>query len=306
MNESIILHHYRGSPYSEKIRLMFGYTNTGWLSLLSPTQPPRPNLDPLTGGYRRIPVAQIGADIFCDTDLIARELARITQHPELDPGALRGRNATSLEQTETDALFAALNSIPPYRLVGSLLKSLGPVGAYRLIKDRQTAFSGGNLRRPKPKNAKQLFHAYLDGLETRLRERNWVNGDKPSSADFASYHPIWCHRFYGGRSRTGTNVSRWLQTMADFGHGVSREISRAEAFDAARNSQPRAVPETVADTPLAIGSPVAVAPDDYCVIPVEGTIAAVTESRIIVARETPEFGSLHVHFPRAGYTITAT
>jgi hypothetical protein len=60
VNQSIILHHYQGSPYSEKIRLMFGYTNTAWFSLLSPAQPPRPNLDPLTGGYRRIPVAQMG------------------------------------------------------------------------------------------------------------------------------------------------------------------------------------------------------------------------------------------------------
>ena len=76
MNDLMILHHYEGSPYSEKIRLMFGMTNTRWLSLSSPMRPPRPNLDPLTGGYRRIPVAQIGADIFCDTSLIAGEVAR--------------------------------------------------------------------------------------------------------------------------------------------------------------------------------------------------------------------------------------
>lgn len=306
MNESIIFHHYRGSPYSEKIRLMFGYTNTSWLSLLSPTQPPRPNLDPLTGGYRRIPVAQIGADIFCDTELIARELARITEHPELDPGALQGITSTLLEQTETDALFAALNSIPPYRLMGRILKTLGPVGAYRLVKDRQSAFSDGSARLPKPKMAKQLYQNYLDALEDRLQQRNWVNGDNPSSADFANYHPIWCHHFYGGRPlQARPKVSQWLQAMAAFGHGVKKDVSQADAFDAARSSQPRAVPQTVADAPVAIGSLVTVAPDDYCVIPVEGAIAAVTESRIILARETPEFGSLHVHFPRAGYTISA-
>jgi hypothetical protein len=28
--------------------------------------PPRPLLDPLTGGYRRVPVLQVGADIYCD------------------------------------------------------------------------------------------------------------------------------------------------------------------------------------------------------------------------------------------------
>ena len=83
MTESIILHHYDNSPYAEKIRLMFGFTNMSWSSLLSPAWPPRPNLDPLTGGYRRIPVAQIGADIFCDTALIAQEVARLVAAPLL-------------------------------------------------------------------------------------------------------------------------------------------------------------------------------------------------------------------------------
>ncbi len=306
MNQSIILHHYQGSPYSEKIRLMFGYTNTVWFSLLSPPQPPRPNLDPLTGGYRRIPVAQVGADIFCDTDLIACELARATQHPELDPTELRGCNATSLEQSEGDAAFAALNSIPPYRLLGSIVMALGPVGAFRLVKDRRTAFSDGNLRRPNPKRAKPMFDAYLDAIEARLQVGKWVNGDKPSLADFASYHPIWCYRFYGGKAlKTGPGVSRWLQDMAAFGHGIRRSISRADAFKAARESEPRELPESVADTPLPIGSRVKVAPEDYCVVPVVGKFAALTRDRIVLARETSEFGRLHVHFPRAAYSITA-
>ncbi|WP_231877010.1 glutathione S-transferase N-terminal domain-containing protein, partial [Oleiphilus sp. HI0067] len=78
MTESIILHHYDKSPYAEKIRLMFGLMNTSWQSLLSLPIPPRPNLDPLTGGYRRIPVAQIGADLICDTGLIAQEVSCLT------------------------------------------------------------------------------------------------------------------------------------------------------------------------------------------------------------------------------------
>src|SRR5689334_19212590 len=35
---------------------------------------PRPELMPMTGGYRRTPVLQIGADIYCDTQLILRVL----------------------------------------------------------------------------------------------------------------------------------------------------------------------------------------------------------------------------------------
>ena len=37
---------------------------------------PKPDLMPLTGGYRKTPVLQIGADIYCDTQLIMLELER--------------------------------------------------------------------------------------------------------------------------------------------------------------------------------------------------------------------------------------
>ncbi len=306
MTETIILHHYRGSPYSEKIRLMFGYAGMRWLSLLSPPQPPRPNLDPLTGGYRRIPVAQIGADIFCDTAIIANELARIAGRPELDPAGIDGPTTTRLEHGEGEVLGAALAAIPPYRLLTAILLSLGPVGAYRLVKDRQTAFRGGSSRQPRPQKAKGILQTHLQALEARLQGREWVDGDRPSLADFANYHPLWGHGHYGGgRLDTGPRVREWFRKVADFGHGVREEVSREQVFAAARDAAPRALPDSVDDAPVAPGSVVSVAPVDYCVIPVTGTVAALTAERIILARETQEFGTLHVHFPRAGYAITA-
>ncbi len=59
----IILYHYALSPFSEKIRAMLGYTGMSWESVTVREMPPRPQLDQLAGGYRRIPVAQIGADM---------------------------------------------------------------------------------------------------------------------------------------------------------------------------------------------------------------------------------------------------
>ena len=50
---------------------------------------------------------------------------------------------------------------------------------------------------------------------------------------------------------------------------------------------------------------VEVAPSDYGVLPVTGTLAAVTEDRIILARDNTELGKLHVHFPRAGYLLVS-
>ncbi|CAF0793916.1 unnamed protein product [Adineta ricciae] len=66
MSEELILHHYESSPFGEKIRLALGLKNLHWRSVINSVVPPRPFLTPLTGGYRRIPVLQIGADIYCD------------------------------------------------------------------------------------------------------------------------------------------------------------------------------------------------------------------------------------------------
>lgn len=80
---TLILHHYAMSPFSQKSRSMLGYAGLQWLSVITREMPPRPFLEHLTGGYRKIPVAQIGADIFCDTRTIATEIARLAGHPEL-------------------------------------------------------------------------------------------------------------------------------------------------------------------------------------------------------------------------------
>src|ERR1700759_1617078 len=72
----IILHHFDQSPFSEKIRLIFGLKNIAWTSVQISRIMPRPDLMPLTGGYRKTPVMQIGADIYCDTQIIVRELER--------------------------------------------------------------------------------------------------------------------------------------------------------------------------------------------------------------------------------------
>ena len=65
---------------------------------------PKPELMPLTGGYRKTPVLQIGADIYCDTRLIARELER--RFPSLPsfPDGNRGM-ALALSHWSDTALF---------------------------------------------------------------------------------------------------------------------------------------------------------------------------------------------------------
>ena len=59
----LILHHYPGSPFSEKVRVVLGMKGMRWRSVMVPSLLPKPDVVALTGGYRRSPFMQIGADI---------------------------------------------------------------------------------------------------------------------------------------------------------------------------------------------------------------------------------------------------
>ena len=304
MNTTMILHHYENSPYAEKIRLMFGLTGAHWHSLCSPVQPPRPNLDPLTGGYRRIPVAQIGADIFCDSALITREIATMMQCPALDPTLVDAEATALMDKAEKEVFFTAIGAVAHMRLLGTMLLAFGPLGMYRFVKDRAGLLKGGTVRPAQGDDAKVVLDSFLASLESRLEQCAWVGGDAASVADFATYHPLWLYVNCNRRPLTaGPKVEDWYRRVADMGYGQREEITQDKAFGAARESDPRALPASVDNAPVPIGAAVEVGPSDYGVLPVAGSLAAITEDRIILARDTEEFGLLHVHFPRAGYSL---
>src|ERR1700722_14133482 len=85
MTQEIIFHNFATSPFSEKVRLVFGMKSLPWRSVEIPSMLPKPLLAPLTGGYRKTPVMQIGADIYCDSQLIIRELERRFPEPSVFP-----------------------------------------------------------------------------------------------------------------------------------------------------------------------------------------------------------------------------
>src|SRR5258708_33212070 len=86
----IILHHFEKSPFSEKVRVVFGIKQIAWNSVLIPRIMPRPDLMPMTGGYRRTPAFQVGADVYFDTHIIIPELERPFPPPPPFSDANRG------------------------------------------------------------------------------------------------------------------------------------------------------------------------------------------------------------------------
>lgn len=111
MSHPIILHHFDESPFSEKIRLIFGLKKIAWTSVLISRIMPRPDLMPMTGGYRRTPVMQIGADIYCDTQCIMRELERRFPEPSLLPKGYEGLAWSSAMWTDRTFFQSAVNLI---------------------------------------------------------------------------------------------------------------------------------------------------------------------------------------------------
>src|SRR5579862_7707861 len=89
-----ILHHYPNSPFAEKARTMLGFKGLEWTSVQIPPIMPKPDVVALTGGYRKTPILQIGADIYCDTALIAQVLERLKPEPTLFPAQSAALSAT--------------------------------------------------------------------------------------------------------------------------------------------------------------------------------------------------------------------
>src|SRR5689334_14407100 len=104
----IIFHHYPNSPFSEKVRLIFGYKKLAWKSVMIPVIMPKPDLTALTGGYRRTPVLQIGADIYCDTALIADVLEKIAPTLSLYPAPIGGLARTFAQWADSTLFWTAI------------------------------------------------------------------------------------------------------------------------------------------------------------------------------------------------------
>lgn len=302
----LLFHHYDASPFSEKIRLCFGHKGLAWRSVVQPQIMPKPDLVPLTGGYRRIPVLQVGADIYCDSQAIARVLERLHPEPTLFPDGSEGLCfATSFWADRL--LFQAA--------VPVLFSRIGPAVPEAFIEDRRQLM-GGTLDFRAVMAAGPLFadqlRAHVSLLEDQLRGgREFLLGTAFSLADASAFHPVW---FLLGMPPTREildefpAVRAWAERLRAVGHGRRSECPPEEALRIARDSRPAG--STVSrderdPNGLAPGMRVRVVPDDYGFDPVEGELVASSPHEIVVRRESPEVGEVVVHFPRAGFRVTA-
>jgi glutathione S-transferase len=306
----LALHHYPQSPFAEKARLMLGFKGLAWDSVTIPRIMPKPDLVALTGGYRKTPVLQDGADIWCDTALIARRLERERPSPPLFPPGLEAVAATLAHFADHD-LFnhsVALNFQPD--ALAARFAGVPEEHVRAFAADRGALFSGGTLRRMDIGTARSQWPVLLGRLDAQLRGRPFLLGDAPCLADLAHYHPIWfitSSTLLAPSLEAYEALGAWMQRIAALGHGTPTPLPSADAVERARASEPEAlVPNDFVDpNGFTVGQAVSVAATDYGVDPVAGTLAWQDAEQIVVAREDERAGRVHVHFPRVGFRVAA-
>ncbi|MBA1145962.1 glutathione S-transferase family protein [Ectothiorhodospiraceae bacterium WFHF3C12] len=300
----LVLHHYDRSPYAEKARAMLGFKGAEWFSVKQPSIMPKPDLVALTGGYRRIPVLQIGADVFCDTGLIALELERAQPTPALFPPDLPPL-APFLSDWVDNYLFW---QVAPF-VTGCWADDLPDA----FIEDRAAMTGGRGMTRERMKAAlpHQLaqIRAVLPWVVEVLAASEYVAGTEPSYHDFALYHCLW---FLGatdpGRALLAEErfqpLQRWVARIGAHGHGHPAPMVADAALEVARTAEPRPV-EPFTDDPSGLqpGATVSVKPERFGTERVTGELRRVDAAGIVLAVDTERAGRVHVHLPRQGQVL---
>jgi glutathione S-transferase len=307
----LILHHYPTSPFAEKSRLLLGFKQLSWRSVMIPAVMPKPDLLALTGGYRKTPVLQVGADIYCDTALIARRLEAEKATPALFPEGQEFVAASFAQWVDSVVFQHAVSLVFQPESIALRFAKLPPEAVKAFLADRAGLFSGGSASRLPAEVARHNWPGIMARVEQQLgREEGDFLFGGPSIADFSLAHCLW---FLKATPVTAPlvdaypNVSAWLGRMLGFGHGASSALSAEEAIEIARAATPAALPDEAFIEPngLQAGQQVKIAATDYGVDPVEGELLFAGVEELILRREDERAGVVHVHFPRLGFRIEA-
>jgi glutathione S-transferase len=285
------------------VRLILGFKALPWRSVTVPSVMPKPDLVALTGGYRRTPNLQIGADLYCDTALITRVLDRLQPSPPLFPAS--APLAPVLAQWADSTLFWTVVPFTmrpetlPHMLAGQPPEALKAFGA-----DRAAMTAG--FKRISTRDAVAQLPGYLSALAGQLADgRTWLFGDQASVADFSVAHCLWFIRRAPlmGVFDPHPALKAWLERVLAIGHGVNEPMDSSEALAVAATAKGHAGTVVQPDQGYPIGQAVTVSAMDYASDPVTGSLVGLSADEVVLRRTDERAGTVHVHFPRIGYQI---
>ncbi|MEM7765968.1 MAG: glutathione S-transferase [Pseudomonadota bacterium] len=308
---SIILHQYDTSPFSEKVRVALRLKNLAWVAVEIPVIMPKPDLVCLSGGYRRTPVMQLGADIFCDTASILVELERRFPMPALMLPGHEGLH--KMVAMWADRVWFQCS-------VGVIFGAMGDHVPEDFKRDREAlsgrAFDTDAMAAAAPMLREQWV-SHLMWIEERLQGGQgagagaWLVSTKPGMIDVHAHMNIWFVQqtlpdFVAECFAAAPLAADWYKRLCEIEGQTPEPLASEKAVTIAAGSAPRLKPATVsgpASQALVPGADVSVAPDDYGRDWVTGKLVHADDQAIILQRVDPRAETLHVHFPRAGYLV---
>ena len=298
----LILHEYPLSPFSEKVRRVLAHKGVAYRRVEQPMVLPKPKLLPLTGGYRRIPVLQVGADVYCDTQLIVRVLERLHPEPSVLPPESESVATMVADWADHRVFFWAV--LPVF---GEILPTLpAEFLADRAAMSPALTREGVNAAAP---HALSQLRVALDWIDRAVRDRPFVVGQTFTVADAACFHPVWflrnSEKLFSEVEKRRSLVSWFKRIEAIRGPDV-RSLDADEAIEIAKRATSSAAGEADDDgSSFRVGDLVSVAADDYGTESITGILVRATSEGISLRRRSPETGDVVVHFPRIGYRIGA-
>ena len=298
-----ILHQYQISPFSQKARSMLGFKQLSWASVDVPTIMPKPDVVALTGGYRRTPFLQVGADIFCDTALMADVLERLAPGPTLFPAHCEGAARILAQWADSTLFWCAMSYSFQPEGFQNVFSGASPSQMKAFAADRAP------FRASVPRMA--LPEAMVGRLEQMLAQgQPWLLGPQASIADFSVYHVLWFVRDVARVPAVFAAAPRlmaWMDRMAAFGEGRRTNLAPAQAIEIARASQPTdlSAREFVDTHGIALGREVVIHASDYGMEPVQGVLVLADANEWAVRRHDERAGEVVFHFPRMGFEMKA-
>ncbi len=319
MTTALYFHHYTTSPFAEKIRLMFGLKGLAWHSVLQPSIMPKPDLQALTGGYRRIPILQIGNEVICDTALIADVLECLFPTPSLFASGNEGVARIVAQWADATVFAAAMAYNFQPAGAAELFAGQSPETGAVFAADRK-AMRGGAARML-PEDAQGHYKSYLKRIDQMLKGQAFILGAQPSLADFSCYHALWFTRrlsSVAGILKLYPEILPWMDRLAALGHGTILDSNAAASLAAsakASGSAQSALPESLQaflnrgtvdnSHGIAVGQRVGISAESFGLEVSEGELLGSFATHFTIARVDPVAGKVNVHFPKVGFALKA-
>jgi len=324
LNQPIVCYRYAASPYATKLEHILLLKNIAHHKVDVAPSWPRPEIQSLGIGYRRIPILAIGNDVYCDTNLIASVLERrfppSEGHATLFPPNKHSGKADvgfikAFSQHYVDlALFPPASGLLPWNKFPA-----------QFIKDRGD-YLGTDISVERVIHAQPFMistmSAHLAILEEQLADgREWLlDTTHLSLADISLFFIFsWIRVFRASKGLFDPVIFpktlQWMTRMDRIFYDGRNPISapftvidggQATTLITSSISRPDIEFNEIEATRLGlkIGSVVSVIPADsgrsHATV---GRIIGLNREEVVVEVEGASRGPVRCHFPRLGYSV---